>query len=74
MGHKASPEILQIIITSTIAVVTTVVHRLRAAPSLVRIGVWIDNIRIAGSKGGVTLWEAQVLCNVDGRHAMMEVD
>ncbi|RNE97598.1 target of rapamycin (TOR) kinase 1 [Trypanosoma cruzi] len=74
MGHKASPEILQIIITSTIAVVTTVVHRLRAAPSLVRIDVWIDDIRIAGSKSDVTLWEAQVLCNVDGRHATMEVD
>ncbi|RNF09999.1 target of rapamycin (TOR) kinase 1 [Trypanosoma cruzi] len=74
MGYKASPEILQIIITLAIAVVTTVVHRLWAAPSLVCIDVWIDNIRIAGSKSDVTLWEVQVLCNVDGRHAMMEED
>ncbi|KAF8300309.1 retrotransposon hot spot (RHS) protein, putative [Trypanosoma cruzi] len=65
MGHKASPEILQII-TSAIAVVTTVVHRLWAAPPLVRIVVWIDNIRIAGSKSDETLWEAQVLRNADG--------
>ncbi|KAF8275393.1 target of rapamycin (TOR) kinase 1 [Trypanosoma cruzi] len=74
MGYKAGPEILRIIITSTIAVVTTVVHRLRAAPSLVRVDVWIDDIRIAGPKSGVTLWEAQVLCNVDGRHATMAED
>ncbi|KAF8296442.1 putative target of rapamycin (TOR) kinase 1 [Trypanosoma cruzi] len=74
MGHKASPEILQIIITSTIAGVTTVVHRLWAAPPLVRIDVWIDNVRIAGSKSDATLWEAQVLRNADGRHAMMEED
>ncbi|EKF98039.1 hypothetical protein TCSYLVIO_011073, partial [Trypanosoma cruzi] len=45
MGYKAGPEILQIIITSTIAGVTTVVHPLWAAPPLVRIDVWIDNIR-----------------------------
>ncbi|KAF8275331.1 putative target of rapamycin (TOR) kinase 1 [Trypanosoma cruzi] len=74
MGHKAGPEILRIVITSAIAVVTTVVHRLRAAPSLVRVDVWIDDIRIAGSKSGVTLWEAQVLCNADGRHAIMAED
>ncbi|RNF17775.1 target of rapamycin (TOR) kinase 1 [Trypanosoma cruzi] len=71
MGYKAGPEILQIIITSAIAVVTTVVHRLRAAPPLVRIDVWIDNIRIAGSKSGATLWEAQVLRNADSCHATM---
>ncbi|RNC61780.1 rab1 small GTP-binding protein [Trypanosoma cruzi] len=70
MGYKASPEILQII-TSAIAVVTTVVHFLWAAPPLVRIDVWIDNIRIAGSKSNVTLWEAQVLRNADGRRATM---
>ncbi|KAF8306212.1 putative target of rapamycin (TOR) kinase 1 [Trypanosoma cruzi] len=69
MGHKAGPEILQIIITSAIAVVTTVVHRLWAAPPMVRVDVWIGNIRIAGSKSDVTLWEAQVLRNADGRHA-----
>ncbi|KAF8289605.1 target of rapamycin (TOR) kinase 1, putative [Trypanosoma cruzi] len=57
MGYKASPEILQII-TSTIAGVTTVVHRLWAAPPLVRIVVWIDDTRIAGSKSDETLWEA----------------
>ncbi|RNE97823.1 putative target of rapamycin (TOR) kinase 1, partial [Trypanosoma cruzi] len=71
MGCKASPEILQIIITSAIAVVTTVVRRLRAAPPSVRIDVWIDNIRIAGSKSGVTLWEAQLLRNADSCHATM---
>ncbi|KAF8302281.1 hypothetical protein TcYC6_0048150 [Trypanosoma cruzi] len=71
MGYKASPEILQIIIASEIAGVTTVVHFLRAAPPLVRIVVWIGNIRIAGSKSDVTLWEAQVLRNADGRHATM---
>ncbi|KAF8284760.1 hypothetical protein TcBrA4_0043610 [Trypanosoma cruzi] len=54
MGYKASPEILQIIITSAIAGVTTVVHRLWAAPPSVRIDVWIDNIRIAGLKSDVT--------------------
>ncbi|PWV14928.1 hypothetical protein C3747_32g23 [Trypanosoma cruzi] len=48
VGYKAGPEILQIIITSAIAGVTTVVHPLWAAPPLVRIDVWIDNIRIAG--------------------------
>ncbi|KAF5221815.1 putative target of rapamycin (TOR) kinase 1 [Trypanosoma cruzi] len=70
MGYKASPEILQII-TSAIAGATTVVHPLWAAPPLVRIDVWIDNIRIAGSKSDVTLWEAQVHRNADGRHATM---
>ncbi|KAF8285822.1 putative target of rapamycin (TOR) kinase 1 [Trypanosoma cruzi] len=74
MGYKASPEILQIIITSAIAGVTTVVHFLRAAPPLVRIDVLIDNIRIAGSKSDATLWEAQVLRNADGRHATMGED
>ncbi|EKG03453.1 target of rapamycin (TOR) kinase 1, putative [Trypanosoma cruzi] len=69
MGYKAGPEILQIIITSAIAVVTTVVHRLWAAPPPVRIDVWIGNIRIAGSKSGVTLWEAQLLRNADSCHA-----
>ncbi|KAF5220256.1 hypothetical protein ECC02_006690 [Trypanosoma cruzi] len=73
MGYKASPEILQII-TSTIAVVTTVAHRLWAAPPLVRVVVWIDNIRITGSKSGATLWEAQVLRNPDGRRATMGED
>ncbi|ESS59522.1 target of rapamycin (TOR) kinase 1 [Trypanosoma cruzi Dm28c] len=69
VGHKAGPEILQIIITSAIAGVTTVVHRLWAAPPLVRIDVWIDNIRITGSKSDATLWEAQVIRNADGLHA-----
>ncbi|KAF8292598.1 putative target of rapamycin (TOR) kinase 1 [Trypanosoma cruzi] len=69
MGYKASPEILQIIITSAIAGVTTVVHFLWAAPPLVRIDVWIGNIHIAGSKSDATLWEAQVLRNADGLHA-----
>ncbi|PWV17207.1 hypothetical protein C3747_19g132 [Trypanosoma cruzi] len=59
MGYKAGPEILQIIITSAIAVVTTVVRPLWAAPPSVRVGVWIDNIRIAGSKSDATLWEAK---------------
>ncbi|RNE98913.1 target of rapamycin (TOR) kinase 1 [Trypanosoma cruzi] len=68
MGHKAGPEILQIIITSAIAVVTTVVHRLWAAPPLVRIDVWIGNIRIAGSKSDMTLWETQALRNADSCH------
>ncbi|KAF8304455.1 putative target of rapamycin (TOR) kinase 1 [Trypanosoma cruzi] len=71
MGYKASPEILQIIITSAIAGVTTVVHRLWAAPPSVRIDVWIGNIRIAGSKSDATLWEAQVLRNADSCHASM---
>ncbi|KAF5218580.1 hypothetical protein ECC02_008498 [Trypanosoma cruzi] len=74
MGYKASPEILQIIITSTIAVVTTVVHRLWAAPPLVRVDVWIDNIRITVSKSDATLWEAQVLRNADGCHATIGED
>ncbi|KAF8289315.1 hypothetical protein TcBrA4_0001960 [Trypanosoma cruzi] len=74
MGYKAGPEILQIIITSAIAVVTTVAYPLWAAPPMVRIDVWIDNIRIAGSKGNVTLWETQVLRNADGRHATMGED
>ncbi|RNC36874.1 target of rapamycin (TOR) kinase 1 [Trypanosoma cruzi] len=69
MGCKAGPEILQIIITSAIAGVTTVAHRLWAAPPLVRVDVWIDNIRIAGSKSGATLWESQVLRNADSGHA-----
>ncbi|ESS55450.1 hypothetical protein TCDM_13078 [Trypanosoma cruzi Dm28c] len=71
MGYKAGPEILQIIITSAIAVLTTVVHRLWAAPPSVRIDVWIDNMRIAGPKSDATLWEAQVLCNADSCHASM---
>ncbi|PWV08674.1 putative target of rapamycin (TOR) kinase 1 [Trypanosoma cruzi] len=74
MGCKAGPEILQIIITSAIAGVTTVSHRLWAAPPLVRIDVWIDNIRIAGSKSDATLWEAQMLRNADGRHAFLGED
>ncbi|KAF8299709.1 putative target of rapamycin (TOR) kinase 1 [Trypanosoma cruzi] len=73
-GNKASPEILQIIIASAIAVVTTVVRPLWAAPPLVRVDVWIDDIRSAGSKSGATLWEAQVLRNADGRHATIGED
>ncbi|PWU86040.1 hypothetical protein C3747_571g2 [Trypanosoma cruzi] len=73
MGYKAIPEILQII-TSAIAVVTTVVHPLWAASPLVRVDVWIDDIRITGSKSGATLWEAQVLRNADGRRATMGED
>ncbi|KAF8277095.1 diacylglycerol kinase-like protein [Trypanosoma cruzi] len=74
MGYKASPEILQIITTLAIAGVTTVVHRLWAAPPLVRDDVWIDNIHIAGSKSDATLWEAQVLRNADSCHASMGED
>ncbi|EKG05167.1 target of rapamycin (TOR) kinase 1, putative [Trypanosoma cruzi] len=70
MGYKTVPEILQII-TSTIAGVTTVVHRLWAAPPLVRVDVWIGNIRIAGSKSDATSWEAQALRNADSCHATM---
>ncbi|PWV04069.1 putative target of rapamycin (TOR) kinase 1 [Trypanosoma cruzi] len=73
MGYKASPEILRII-TSAIAGMTTVVHRLWAAPPLVCIDVWIGNIRIAGSKSDATLWEAQVLRNADSCHATKEED
>ncbi|PWU85526.1 TcC31.12 [Trypanosoma cruzi] len=51
--------------------VTTVVHRLWAAPPLVRVDVWIGNMRITGSKSDVTLWEAQVLRNADSCHACM---
>ncbi|KAF8280906.1 hypothetical protein TcYC6_0020140 [Trypanosoma cruzi] len=40
----------------------------------VSIDVWIDDIRIAGSKSDATLWEVQVLRNADGRHATMEED
>ncbi|EKF30463.1 target of rapamycin (TOR) kinase 1, putative [Trypanosoma cruzi marinkellei] len=69
MGYEASPEILQLIITSTIAAVTTVAHPLWAAPPLVRVDVWIYNMRIAGPKSDVTLWEAQVLRNADSCHA-----
>ncbi|RNF12714.1 hypothetical protein TcG_08733 [Trypanosoma cruzi] len=67
MGCKAGPEILQII-TSAIAGLTTVVHPLWAAPPLVRVDVWIDDIRIAGPKSDATLWEAQVLRNADCCH------
>ncbi|PWU82801.1 TcC31.12 [Trypanosoma cruzi] len=45
-----------------------------AAPPLVRVDVWIDNIRIAGSIGDATRWEAQVLRNADGRHATIGED
>ncbi|RNF12993.1 rab1 small GTP-binding protein, partial [Trypanosoma cruzi] len=74
MGHKASPEILQIIIASAIAGVTTVVRRLLDAPPLVRDDVWIGNMRIAGSKSDATFWEAQVLRNADSCHASMGED
>ncbi|RNC57279.1 target of rapamycin (TOR) kinase 1 [Trypanosoma cruzi] len=73
MGYKASPEILQII-TSAIAGVTTVAHRLWAAPPLVRVDVWIGNIHIAVSKSDATLWEAQVLRNADGCDATIGED
>ncbi|PWV01278.1 hypothetical protein C3747_197g20 [Trypanosoma cruzi] len=69
VGRKAGPEILRIIITSAIAGVTTVAHRLWAAPPSLRVVVWIGNIRIAGSIGDATLWEAQVLRNAGRRHA-----
>ncbi|RNC39258.1 putative target of rapamycin (TOR) kinase 1 [Trypanosoma cruzi] len=69
MGHKTGPEILQIIITSAIAGLTAVVHPLWAAPPSARDDVRIDNIRIAGSRSDVTLWEAQALRNADGRRA-----
>ncbi|KAF5221342.1 hypothetical protein ECC02_005584 [Trypanosoma cruzi] len=74
MGYKASPEILQIIITSAIAGVTTVAHFLWAAPPLVRDDVWIDDIRSAWSRSDATLWEAQVLRNADSCHASMGED
>ncbi|EKF31521.1 hypothetical protein MOQ_004641 [Trypanosoma cruzi marinkellei] len=74
MGYKAFPEILQLIITSTIAAVTPVVHPLWAAPPLVRVDVWIYNMRIAGSKSDATLWETQVLCNADGCQATIGED
>ncbi|PWV04219.1 hypothetical protein C3747_158g35 [Trypanosoma cruzi] len=73
VGCKAGPEIFQII-TSAIAGVTTVVRPLWAAPPLVRDDVWVGNIRIAGSRSDVTLWEAQVLRNADGCHASMGED
>ncbi|PWV12553.1 putative target of rapamycin (TOR) kinase 1 [Trypanosoma cruzi] len=73
-GIQGQPRNLQIIIASAIAVVTTVVRRLRAAPPLVRVDVLTNNIRVAGSKSGATLWEAQVLRNADGRHAAMGED
>ncbi|PWV12787.1 hypothetical protein C3747_48g99 [Trypanosoma cruzi] len=73
MGYKAGPEILQMI-TLAIARVTTVVHSLWAAPPLVRVDVWIGNIRSAGSRSDATLWEAQVLRNADRRHATMGED
>ncbi|RNC41768.1 putative target of rapamycin (TOR) kinase 1, partial [Trypanosoma cruzi] len=73
MGYMAGPQILRIII-SAIAGVTAVVHFLWAAPPSVRVGVWIDDIRIAGSKSDVTLWEAQVLRNADSCHASMGKD
>ncbi|EKF30784.1 hypothetical protein MOQ_005394 [Trypanosoma cruzi marinkellei] len=47
---------------------------LRAAPPLVRVDVWIDNIRFKVSKSDVTLWEAQVLRNAAGRHATVGED
>ncbi|PWV08522.1 hypothetical protein C3747_89g122 [Trypanosoma cruzi] len=68
MAYKAGPEILQIIIISAIAVVTTVVRRLWAAPPSVRVNVWIDNIRIVGSKSNAILWETQALRNADSCH------
>ncbi|PWU93888.1 hypothetical protein C3747_287g21 [Trypanosoma cruzi] len=73
MGYKVGPEILQMI-TSAIAGVTTVVGPLRAAIPLVRIDVWIDDIRSAGSKSDVTLWEVQVLRNADSCHTTMGED
>ncbi|PWV14280.1 putative target of rapamycin (TOR) kinase 1 [Trypanosoma cruzi] len=54
--------------------VTTVVHPLRATPPLVRVDVWIDNIRSAGSRSGATLWETQVLRNADGCDATIGED
>ncbi|KAF8301127.1 hypothetical protein TcBrA4_0051790 [Trypanosoma cruzi] len=42
--------------------------------SMVRVDVWIDNIRIAGSIGDATRWEAQVLRNADGCHVTMGKD
>ncbi|EKF26561.1 hypothetical protein MOQ_009739 [Trypanosoma cruzi marinkellei] len=74
MGCKTGQGTLQIIITSTIVVVTTVVHPLRAATPLVRTDLWIDNIRITGSISDAALWEARVLCNADGCHATMGED
>ncbi|KAF8278165.1 diacylglycerol kinase-like protein [Trypanosoma cruzi] len=74
MGYKAGPEILQITITSAIAGLTTVVHRLWAAPPSVRIDVWIGNMRIAGSKSDATLWETQAPRNADGCHATIGED
>ncbi|PWV07528.1 putative target of rapamycin (TOR) kinase 1 [Trypanosoma cruzi] len=54
--------------------VTTVAHRLWAAPPSVRVDVWIDDIRIAGSKSDAILWEAQVLRNADSCHASLGED
>ncbi|RNC34827.1 target of rapamycin (TOR) kinase 1, partial [Trypanosoma cruzi] len=66
---RPAHKFLQVIITSAIAGVTTVVRPLWAAPPLVRVDVWIDSIRITGSISDVTLWEVQVLRNAVGRRA-----
>ncbi|KAF8281400.1 hypothetical protein TcBrA4_0088920 [Trypanosoma cruzi] len=71
MGHKASPEILQIVITSALRGGDDGGSPPLGRTSNGRIDVWIDNIRIAGSKSEVTLWEAQVLRNADSCHASM---
>ncbi|KAF8284722.1 hypothetical protein TcYC6_0004480 [Trypanosoma cruzi] len=70
MGHNAGQKFSGSLLARH-SRATPVVHSLWAAPPLVCVGVWVDNARIAGSKGGATLWEAQVLRDAAGRHATM---
>eukprot|EP00796_Vickermania_ingenoplastis_P005173 gene5172-biopygen10146 len=60
MGYTASPEILRIL-TSALAGKSGVVKPEFAAPSRIRVDVWIDNIRTSGSRGDVATCTETVL-------------
>eukprot|EP00796_Vickermania_ingenoplastis_P001735 gene1735-biopygen1309 len=55
MGYKLSPEIMQLLV-SALAGVPSVVLPAFQAPASVRVDVWIDNIRLCGSREDVMAW------------------
>ncbi|EPY37483.1 TcC31.12 [Angomonas deanei] len=74
MGYRASPEIMQLL-TSVIAGVPSVVQEQFRAPPSVKVEVWIDNIRITGSREDVQTWTESVISNAgEGGVTLGEVE
>ncbi|PWV13531.1 hypothetical protein C3747_42g335 [Trypanosoma cruzi] len=71
MGHNAGPETLQIIISSAFAGRRRWFAFSGPHPHCCVFAFLPTTHALAGSKGGATLWEAQVLRNADSCHASL---